>query len=54
MRRLVPCLVVTLLVLGACAKKKPAPTEVDSRVAPVAVGTSTDLVLRGTPGDVAG
>jgi predicted component of type VI protein secretion system len=38
MRRLVPCLVIALLVLAACAKKKAAPTEVDSRVTAAAAG----------------
>jgi hypothetical protein len=54
MRRLLPCLVVTLLVLAACDGKKKAPTEGAARVTPVMVGTAADAVLSGTPGDVAG
>jgi hypothetical protein len=41
MRRLVPCLIVTLLALTACDKKKTAPTEGVARVAPMQVGTAT-------------
>ncbi len=54
MRRLVPCLVVTLLVLTACDGKKKSPTEGSARVTPVLVGSAADVVAHGTPGDVAG
>lgn len=52
MRRLVPCLVVTLLVLTACDKKKTYPTEGAARVAPMQVGTA-ERAPTVIPGDVA-
>ncbi len=46
MRRLLPCLTVTLLLLSACGRKAKAPTEGSGRVVPTMVGTAIELAPR--------